>query len=224
MIDDDESPREYASPPCSMHEVDPAYVGLTSAPDSARSGDVARWRKAERERLIAERLAVDAGTRADHARRISERLTTLIGDSAGLVVSAYWPFRGEPDLRPWLRELHAKGARTALPVVVAKETPLVFRLWQDGDPLARGIWNIPIPAEGVDVQPHIVIAPVVGFDADCYRLGYGGGYFDRTLATLPASAIAIGVGYRQAAIATIHPQAFDIPMRHIVTEDGAMTR
>ena len=74
------------------------------------------------------------------------------------------------------------------------------------------------------MRPDIALAPLVGYDAGCYRLGYGGGFFDRTLAQLPASTIAIGVGYADAEIATIYPQPFDIAMRHIVTERGVRTR
>jgi 5,10-methenyltetrahydrofolate synthetase len=212
---------QYSSPPCYMHELDPAYFGL----DQGSAGvDVARWRKAERKRLLAQRLALTPQTRADHARQIAERLDALIGDPAGRIVSGYWPIRGEPDLRLWLDELSRRGAQTALPVVVAKAAPLVFRLWRSGDGLARGVWNIAVPVNGKEVQPDIALAPLVGFDAQCYRLGYGGGFFDRTLAQLPASTIAIGVGYAEAEIATIYPQPFDIPMRHIVTERGVRTR
>jgi len=214
---------EYASPPCSMHEVDPAYVGLSPAAGASWRA-VTRWRRSERDRLIAQRLALRAQTRDGHARRISDSLDQLIGDPAGLVVGAYWPFRGEPDLRPWLEALDCRGARTALPVVIAKRAPLVFRLWRAGDRLARGVWNIPHPVDGEEVRPDIVIAPLVGFDPACYRLGYGGGFFDRTLAALPASTVAIGVGYAQAAVPTIHPQPFDVPMRHIVTESQTETR
>ena len=74
------------------------------------------------------------------------------------------------------------GGRCALPVVVEKKAPLVFRLWKPGGRLVPGVWNIPIPADGDEVLPDVVIAPVVGFDSACYRLGYGGGFFDRTLA------------------------------------------
>ncbi len=221
--DDDTSPRAYASPACYMHEVDPAYFGL--APPAPQPGaELVRWRKAERERLIAARLALGAGTRAAHTREIVDGLTALVEARPDLIVSAYWPFRGEPDLRPWLRSLRDRGLRVALPVVVAKKTPMIFRLWQQGGRLEHGVWNIPAPAEGEPVQPDVVIAPVVGFDDGCYRLGYGGGFFDRTLATLPAATIAIGVGYAQARMPTIHPQPFDIPMRHIVTEGGTLTR
>jgi 5-formyltetrahydrofolate cyclo-ligase len=89
--------------------------------------------------------------------------------------------------------------------------------------MERGFWNIPVPADGAQVMPTIVIAPVVGFDPDCYRLGYGGGYFDRTLVAMPAGTRVIGVGYAQAAIPTIHPQPHDIPMNLIVTEKGTLS-
>lgn len=181
--------------------------------------EIARWRKAERARLLAERLVVPAETRAAHGEAIAAALDDLVAATDG-IVAAYWPFRGEPDLRPWLARLAARGRRTALPVVVEKGAPLVFRLWRAGEPLASGVWDIPVPAAGEAVTPDIVIAPLVGFDAENYRLGYGGGYFDRTLAVLPAATIAIGVGYAAAALETIRPQPFDIPMRHIVTETG----
>jgi 5-formyltetrahydrofolate cyclo-ligase len=214
---------QYSSPPCNMHELDPAYFGLGPAADRT-SVDVARWRKAERKRLIDQRLALAPEVRADRARGIARRLDALIRDPAGLIVGAYWPIRGEPDLRAWLDELRSRGAQTALPVVVAKGAPLVFRLWRQGDKLERGVWNIPVPGSGQEVTPHVTLAPVVGYDAGCYRLGYGGGFFDRTLAQLPLTTLAIGIGYAEAEIATIYPQPFDIPMRHIVTDRETRTR
>lgn len=213
----DAPPRGYASPPCFLHELDPAYgMPMTAS-------EVAAWRKVERERLIGARLEVDALKRAEHSNRIAARLSEAIGDPAGLVVSLYWPFRGEPDLRPFLEKAPALGARTALPVVVAKKAPLVFRLWTKGEPLERGVWNIPVPAEGAEVMPDVVIAPVVGFDPKGYRLGYGGGFFDRTLAAAPRRPRVIAVGYEMAAIPTIHPQPHDIPMDLIVTESRIIT-
>ncbi len=211
----DEEEREFASAPCSLGEVDPAYAGLDGP------GDLNGWRKAERERLIALRMAIPAAERAELGERVAAHLEELIGDPAGLVVSAYWPFRGEPDLKPMLARLREKGAITALPVVVKKAHPLVFRQWQSGDRLERGVWNIPIPADGAEVVPDIAIAPVVGYDPQCYRLGYGGGFFDRTLASLlPHKPRLFGVGYTAQAIRTIHPQAYDIPMDAVVTEAG----
>jgi 5,10-methenyltetrahydrofolate synthetase len=90
-----------------------------------------------------------------------------------------------------------------------------------GEPLERGVWNILVLAQGPAVQPEIVIAPLVGFDEAGYRLGYGGGFYDRTLAAMPGKPFVVGVGYCEARIPTIHPQPQDIPMDIIVTDATA---
>lgn len=210
----------YSSPPCFMHELTAdGTVASHTDMDEASRRDVARWRKAERERLITARLAISAQERAAMAKAIAEHLDTLIGDFDGRMVSLYWPFRGEPDMRPWMETVNERGGRTALPLVVEKGKPLVFRAYRHGDKLERGVWNIPIPAVGEPVIPDIVIAPVVGF-ARSYRLGYGGGFFDRTLASLPRKPLIVGIGYTMQEIATIYPLPHDIPMDTIVTERG----
>ncbi|MEJ8574982.1 5-formyltetrahydrofolate cyclo-ligase [Microbaculum marinum] len=192
-------------------------------PDGSPSEtDIARWRKAERDRLIAERLAIDPDTRLAHAGRIAASLEASIGPVSGRIVSVYWPFRGEPDLRGFMERVTGNGGTCALPVVVERARPVVFRAWKPGDRLERGVWNIPVPADGAEVVPDVVVAPVVGFDPHCYRLGYGGGYYDRTLAALTRRPAVFGVGYAAAAIATIHPQPHDIPMDAIVTETGVI--
>jgi 5-formyltetrahydrofolate cyclo-ligase len=201
-----------------MHEFDPTYIGFSSTPGLRQHKEVMRWRKAERDRLIKQRLEIDATTRSLYSVHIAERLEEAIGDLSGRIVSAYWPFRGEPDLRDWFERVASGGGRYALPVVVEKHAPLVFRTWRRGEQLARGVWNIPVPAGGDTVWPDVVIAPVVGYDRAGYRLGYGGGFFDRTLAAMPKQTLAIGVGYSQAGIPTIYPQPHDVPMKKIVTE------
>ncbi len=217
--DDDDAPASYASPPCYMHELDPAYAGLSQQGDLRQSSDVARWRKAERARLIEQRLAIPPDIRRQHDDRIADHLREVMGSLEDLVVSFYWAFRGEPNLYRIMKHVVACGGQVALPVVVARSEPLVFRSWAPGGKLDRGIWNIPVPPPDAPiVMPDIVIAPVIGFDRDCYRLGYGGGYFDRTLAALPRRPRVIGVGYSSAAIVTIYPQWHDIPMNCIVTE------
>ena len=215
-MSDDERP-SYASPPCFLHELEPGFRPA----ETAEWRDVARWRKAERERLIAARLAIPADIRTSFALSIAAGLDAVIGDVSGRAVSLYWPFRGEPDLRPWLASVGERGGMAALPVVVEKAKPLVFRAYRPGDPLEKGVWNIPIPASGGPVVPDVVIAPVVGFDPGRYRLGYGGGFFDRTLAALPKKPLVIGVGYDMQAIPTIYAQPHDIPMDRIITETGA---
>lgn len=217
MANDDDKDRkgraQYSSPPCFMHELDPEFrAPLTDWTD------VRRWRKAERERLIAARLAVSADARVAMSRAIAEGLDATMGDIAGRMVSLYWPFRGEPDLRPWMASINERGGRTALPIVIEKGQPLIFRAYVPGDRLEKGVWNIPIPAEGDPVLPDIVISPIVGIDPRNYRLGYGGGFFDRTLAAMPFKPLVIGVGYELQRIPTIYPQPHDIPMDQLVTE------
>lgn len=212
---DDEEAGQFASPPCFMHEIDPAYGGL--APDQTQARDVARWRKIERERLIAARLAKSPEARNESASLIVRDLDTIVPEMSSTVISLYWPFRGEPDLRPWMAAACARGLRVALPIVIAKAQPLEFREWIPGARMERGVWNIPYPADGDVVTPTVVIAPLVGFDPEGYRLGYGGGFFDRTLAALPAMPMTIGVGYSIGAIPTIFPQWHDLPMTWIVT-------
>lgn len=213
---DDEQPAQYASPPCFMHELDPEFRAVP-APEWP---DVRRWRKAERARLIESRLAIPADVRTAMAGLIAQGLDQVTGDVAGKMVSLYWPFRGEPDLRPWLASVNARGGKSALPIAIELGRPLIFRAYAPGDKLERGVWNIPVPVASPEVIPDIVIAPLVGFDAMGYRLGYGGGFFDRTLAALPKKALVIGVGYEITRIATIFPQPHDIPMDRIVTEAG----
>lgn len=186
--------------------------------------DLTDWRKSERDRLIKERLALSVDTRKHNSARIAKQLDLAIGDVSGRVVSGYWPFRGEPDLREWLERLESRGGRCALPVVVKAREPLIFRIWRSGDKLERGVWDIPVPAAGEEVFPDVVIAPLVGYDRDLYRLGYGGGFFDRTLAAMRKRPLVIGVGYSEFKIETIHPESYDIPMDRIVTEIGIVSR
>jgi 5,10-methenyltetrahydrofolate synthetase len=208
---------EYASPPCYLHEFEPDYGAQTVRRDAW--SDVARWRKAERKRLLRERLALDAEDRQARSKRIAAGLDRVVGRVSGRIVSGYWPYRGEPDLRNWSIRVIERGGRIALPVVIRKGWPLEFRVWSPGDPLERGIWDILVPSRGPSVQPDVVIAPVVGFDEANYRLGYGGGFFDRTLAAMPKRAFVVGVGFAASRICTIYPQPHDIAMDAMVTDE-----
>lgn len=178
---------------------------------------VAQWRRVERHRLIASRLAVTVAEREEHATLVARDLDALDLWTESEIVGVYWPFRGEPDLRPWMTKLVESRVCTALPVVTKKGQPLEFREWTPASRLEKGVWNIPIPADGRIVVPTIVIAPLVGFDPAGYRLGYGGGFYDRTLASFATPPVAIGVGHSLTEIPTIHPQAHDIAMDWIVT-------
>jgi len=212
--DDDADDDVGGTPACFLHELDPKGV-VRSDPRQVR--DVIRWRKAERERLIGARLELSADYRAAQTAAIASDLNQLIPSAPGRVISVYWPIKAEPDLRPWMHAISERGVHIALPVAVALGQPLKFREWRPNARMARGLWKIPYPADGPEVVPSVVIAPVVSFDNDCFRLGYGGGFFDRTLAGFDATPLAIGVGYAGALIPTIFPQSHDIPMDWIVT-------
>lgn len=183
--------------------------------------DVARWRKAERARLLELRSRIPAEERLRCTRGIERALDELLG-GADEIVSVYWPIRAEPDLRPWMHRACGRGLRIALPVAVALGEPLTFRQWRPGAAMARGLWRIPHPAEGPEVTPTTVLAPLVGFDDARYRLGYGGGFFDRTLAEMARKPRVIGLGYPQLRIASIFPQWHDVPMDRILSgADGS---
>lgn len=182
------------------------------------------WRKSERIRLIAAREALDAPTLERFRLRIDAHLERAFPGLASAKLALCWPIRGEYDARHLARTLRARGALTALPVVVAPRQPLAFREWHPGVRLAKGALDIPYPADSPVVVPEAVLLPMNGWDSAGYRLGYGGGFFDRTLAALPKKPAVIGVSYELARMETIHPQSWDIPVDWVVTERGVYRR
>jgi 5-formyltetrahydrofolate cyclo-ligase len=184
---------------------------------------VKRWRRTERERLIALRQAVPADERRRLGAVTERELRAVITTVPG-ILGVYWPFRAEFDPRALIDWAVGSGRTVALPVVIDKKGPLEYRAWRPGETLVDGVWNIPIPEKREIAVPALVLAPLVGFDRACYRLGYGGGYFDRTLARLAPRPLAIGVGFEFQSLETIHPQSFDVPMDVIVTEAGTRRR
>lgn len=187
-------------------------------------GDLASWRKAERERLIAARERLDPATLEQWRRRMDAHLLRSFPGLAAATVAFCWPMRGEYDARPLAATLREHGAVTALPVVVAPRQPLIFREWHEGVALATGPLGIPYPVSSDLVVPTVMVVPMNGWDGAGHRLGYGAGFFDRTLASPPRPAIAIGVTYELARMETIRPQSWDIPMDWVVTERGVYRR
>ena len=176
------------------------------------------WRRGERQRLLTLRTRAPAAERRLWGQRIEARLRSLLDKRTNFILGVYWPFQAEFDPRPLIDWLVATGSAVALPAVTDKKGPLEYRAWRPGEELVDGVWGIPAPKAREIVLPQVVLAPLVGFDRRSYRLGYGGGYFDRTLAALSPRPLAIGVGFEMARIETIYPQAFDIPMDIVVTE------
>jgi 5-formyltetrahydrofolate cyclo-ligase len=136
----------------------------------------------------------------------------------------HWRHRGEYDPRALASDLRAQGAQILLPVVFAPATAMVFRPWNADTQLAHGPHGIAEPALGDPLQPTVILAPAVGFDEAGYRLGYGGGYFDRTLAAMAPRPPVIACAHELARMSSLHPQAHDIPMDYVVTEAGIYRR
>ena len=186
--------------------------------------ELSAWRKAQRSRLIAAREALDGATREQFRQRIDAHLEGAFPRLAAAKLVFCWPIRGEYDARHLAKTLRGRGALTALPVVVAPRQPLVFREWHPGVEMAKGPLDIPYPLNSPEIVPEAALLPMNGWDEAGYRLGYGGGFFDRTLAALAKKPAVIGVSYELSRMKTIHPQAWDIPVDWVVTERGVYRR
>ena len=140
------------------------------------------------------------------------------------VVSGFWPMAEELDIRPLMIELHNQGCQLALPVVVAKRQPLVFRAWRPGDPLEAGVFGTlhPSPRREV-VEPDALIVPLLACDEDGWRLGYGGGFYDRTLEALRAKKIvtAVGVGFNAQLLPEVPHGPSDQRLDWLLTDKRA---
>ena len=190
----------------------------------AMSSELSAWRKGERARLLRERSALSQEALAELRSRIDIHIERAFPELVHGVLAFCWPYRNEYDVRHLAAALRRRGATTAMPVVVAPKTPLIFREWHPGVKLADGPLGIPYPVDSREVQPDQVLLPMLGWDGDGYRLGYGGGFFDRTLGALAKRPRVIGVAYEKAYLRTIRPQPHDIPVDFVVTERGVYRR
>jgi 5,10-methenyltetrahydrofolate synthetase len=182
--------------------------------------DNTAWRRALRREMVARRAALSDAEHASLSARIVEHLLASLPLPG--VLAFCWPIKHEPDVRAVVERWAALGARAALPVVVAEEAPLAFRLWTADTPLEADRYGIPTPVAGDFVQPDMILLPLNGFDAAGYRLGYGGGYFDRTLAALSPRPLAVGVGFEINRLDSIRPESHDQRLDWIVTEAAAL--
>jgi 5-formyltetrahydrofolate cyclo-ligase len=168
------------------------------------------------------RLAADRRAGADPA--LGEALVAhLLADlppPAGIAVAGYWPIRDEIDIRPLLLELHRRGHAIGLPVTPPRGYPLDFRRWTPGAAMMPGRFGTVHP-DGEPLVPGLVLVPLLAFDRRCFRLGYGGGYYDRTLAALPG-ATAIGCAYALQEVKDVPVEPHDIRLHAIATERGVI--
>ncbi len=166
---------------------------------------------------------------ATHGAHASE---TIAGQGIGFaarpapaVVSGFLAIGEEIDPSPLMRRLIAEGYRLCLPVMEGKGKPLVFRAWSPGEPLAETMWGIREPLQGSPVlDPDIVLGPLLAFDATGYRLGYGGGFYDRTLARLRAlkPIVSIGIAFDEQRVDAVPHAAYDERLDWVLTPSGPL--
>lgn len=170
-----------------------------------------------RRTLLAARRALTHDLKDQADARIARHLSQWLADHQVKVLGGYLPMAGEPDLSPLYAELPSRGIVLAMPVVLERHQPLAFVRWTAGDPLARDASGTMAPTvRGDYLQPDAVLAPCIGFTEDKLRLGFGGGYFDRTLAQSPRPK-AVGIAYRFSKV-SFTAEAHDIPLDVILTD------
>lgn len=189
-----------------------------------KSEALAQWRKQERRRLLEARVALAADTLERWRLAIDSLIERAFPGLQASTLGFCWPIRGEYDARPLVERLRARGLRAALPVVIEPGEAMKFREWQPGAEMMQGPLGIQTPVDSRELVPDVMLLPLNGWDDAGYRLGYGGGYMDRTLAALLPRPLAIGVGYELGRLPTIRPQPWDIPMDYIVTERAVYRR
>jgi 5-formyltetrahydrofolate cyclo-ligase len=177
-------------------------------------------RRRLREQLIAARMAMDEGTRAEASAAITLTLQTRFPPGRFGIVGGYWPIRGEFDCLDYLKAVLATGRAVALPAVIAPQAPLEYRPWRPDALMTTGPFKIPHPAVGPAMRPDLLLTPLVGFDGQGRRLGYGGGYYDRTLAAWRDPPLTVGLGFELGRLEGFRSGAHDRPMDVIITEAG----
>lgn len=180
--------------------------------------DLAVEKAALRASLRQRRKAVPPVQRDAASQAIAERVIAGLS-SPSLAIAGYWPVGSELDPRPLMQRLIERGATIALPVVAGAEAPLLFRAWQPDDPLTEGRFGLEPSWERPILIPDMLLVPLVGFDADLYRLGQGGGFYDRTMALYPACR-RIGLAFACQEVPAVPRGPFDLPLHAVITENG----
>ncbi|RMH46197.1 MAG: 5-formyltetrahydrofolate cyclo-ligase [Alphaproteobacteria bacterium] len=195
---------------------------MTRDAETPPDGRLAEAKAAARAEALARRKAAQAAA-ADGgaARRIEAHLLTLLDEFRGAPVAGYLPIGSEVDVTGAMAELSRSGP-VAVPVVEAKAAPLRFREWRPGVATRPGAFGVPVPEQGAWLEPRVVIVPLLAFDPRGFRLGYGGGFYDRTLEALRrrGRVLAVGVAYEAQLLPEIPLEPTDQPLDAVVTERG----
>lgn len=181
---------------------------------------ISAWKKAQRQQLLEQRAALPAAEREQMGGVVIQSVLTELSQVQPTELSLYWPIKSEIDCRPITNALLQAGWLLSVPIIDSATKRLIFARWTPDCEMEVGTWNIPIPRHIEHVEPEVMLIPLVGFDTSGYRLGYGGGYYDRTLEGKSESKIKIGIGYAFSELASIHPHQFDIKMDMIITDAG----
>lgn len=189
---------------------------------NASVAEITQQKRDLRRSLLNARQSISMDTKADNDKAISNAVVAWFAAQPVRCLGVYWPMQGEPDLRDAYATLAARGIALALPLSAVKDTPLRFAAWKPGDALRTDAMGISVPESAAPVvNPNALLIPCVGFNPARMRLGYGGGYYDRTLASDP-KPLAIGVAY-MLCLAHFQGEAHDIPLDAIFTECGDPT-
>lgn len=175
-----------------------------------------------RRELLANRQAIAPEVRNAMDAAIARHVIAWRNAHPFGILGVYWPIRGEPDLRACYALLAEQGVPLALPIVVARDAPLRFLSWEPGDAMIKDSFGVAIPASGEEVQPDALLIPCVGFNEQRYRLGYGGGFYDRTLASLRPKPFTVGLAYDFAYVPDMQPESHDVPLDAILADTGVM--
>ncbi len=170
--------------------------------------------------FLERRLQIPPEARQRAARAVFEAFFSHVQVPAGVVVSGYAPMRGELDDLPVLRELLQRGHTCALPHVAGKGLPLEFRAWTELTPMTTSPFNIAEPAAGEGLEPDILLVPLAAFDTKCHRLGYGAGFYDRTIARLRGMkpVLAIGLAYEEQGYDALPVEEYDAKLDMVITD------
>lgn len=173
-------------------------------------------RKLRRDQLLAARAGLP--DRPERERALRRHVAEWLARAEVRAVAFFWPIRGEPDLRAVMADWLIEDERRVAALPVVSGDALVFHAWVADAPMQAADFGIPVPARGRLVQPDCLLVPCVGFDTRRYRLGYGGGYYDRTLAQTVPWPLAVGIAFEIGRVDSIEPQAHDMALDAVITD------
>lgn len=192
------------------------------------TGEQALQKKALRKALLEQRQ--NLADRQRHNDMLQQVMRIWLVGRTDIVIGAYWPIKGEFDPLPALHRWKEDGElleqpqrrRIGLPVVNKADKTMTFHAWYPGCPMEEDAYGIPKPKDTEVIMPTLLFAPCVGYGPGGYRLGYGGGFYDRMLANLAPKPVVVGLGYGVGFVADFEPEPHDVPLDAILNDYGVV--